>query len=93
MQLLHGGKSITLGEIAAEWDATDTGALLEWLQANLRQDHRPISGAALVSDFNNKLRRRIGFEDAVLTALQWPVLDAAEAKRPSRSACASSPAG
>lgn len=81
-QLLRGGSGITLGEMAAEWDPAEPGPLLDWLQANLRGNARPISGAGLVMDANRKLRRRIGFADASLTALQFPLLDAADGKRP-----------
>lgn len=75
------GVRIALGEMAAEAELAESGPLLDWVAAVMTGDHALRSGAVVVADHNFNQRRRIGFTDARLTALSWPVLDATEAKR------------
>ena len=76
------GVRVVLGEMAAEADLADPGPLVDWLQATLAGDMATRSGAVVLADHTLNQRRRIAFRAASLTALNWPVLNAAEAKRP-----------
>lgn len=78
---LRAGVRISLGEMAAEADLLEPGPLLDWLSATLAGQAEMRSGAVVQADHNHQRRRRIAFTDAQLTAVTWPALDAAEAKR------------
>ncbi len=79
---VRGGVRIALGEMAAEADLAEPGPLVDWLARLLSGDMALQSGAVVLADMNFKAQRRIGFTGACLTALNWPVLDAADGKRP-----------
>jgi hypothetical protein len=79
---LRSGVRIALGEMAAEVGLGEPGPLLDWLQALLAGKLVSQDGAVLLADQNLNLRRRIGFTGGWLTALRWPLLDAAEGKQP-----------
>ena len=76
------GVRISLGEMVAEADLLEPGPLLDWLASGLGGDLVPRSGAVVLADHNLQRRRRISFSDALLTAITWPALDAAEPRRP-----------
>ncbi len=80
--VLHPGVRVTLGEMAAEADLAAPGPLLDWLQRSLDGSQASRSGAVVLADANLVPRRRIAFERAWLSALTWPVLDAAVARMP-----------
>ena len=80
--VLHPGVRVTLGEMAAEVDLAAPGPLLDWLRRSLDGSQASRSGAVVLSDANLVQRRRIAFERAWLSALTWPVLDAAAARMP-----------
>ncbi|MES2716124.1 MAG: hypothetical protein V4795_10180 [Pseudomonadota bacterium] len=80
--VLRPGVRVTLGEMAAELDLVEPGPLLDWLQATLAGEPQARSGAVVVADHNLTVQRRIGFSGAWLSALAWPVLDAAVPRNP-----------
>lgn len=76
------GGRVVLGELVASADLAEPGPLLDWLQAAVAGKLPLRDGAVLVADANFKLQRRIAFQGARLTGLDWPALDASDGKRP-----------
>lgn len=72
---------VTLGEVAAEFDLVEPGPLIDWVGTALAGDGPTRQGALLVADLNQNVQRRIGFRNARLSGLDWPLLDAASGKR------------
>lgn len=73
---------VAYGALDAAADLAEPGPLVDWLQAAIAGDLSPRTGALLVADMNHKVRRRIAFRGAHLTALIWPALDATDGKQP-----------
>jgi hypothetical protein len=73
---------VAFSELAATADLAEPGPLVDWLQAAVAGQLPPRDGALLVADANAKVRRRIAFRGARLTALTWPALDATDARQP-----------
>ncbi len=80
--VLRPGVQVALGEMAAEATLGEPGPLLDWVQELLAGKLVAHAGAVVQADFNLIQRRRIGFDGAWLSALAWPVLDAAVSRAP-----------
>lgn len=75
-RVVRGQNTVVLGEMAAELNAGSLGPVADWVRGALQGKDALRDGAALVTDRDYKLVRRIGFIGAQLTRVQWPTLDA-----------------
>ena len=84
--------TVSLGTMAAEFDLSDRGPLLDWAAMLWSGELAVIDGAVLVADHNRVEKRRIGFSEGVLREVALPTLSAADGKTPFRIALTWQPA-
>lgn len=80
------GWQVRHGPLSASGPLPRGTALARWLSQACAGQPRQPQGELLIADQNHKLRRRLGFDAALLTRLELGPLDASEGRTPLRMA-------